>query len=360
MGGDRNRLGRILPQSCTTRSVASVPGAEVRLVGGPPPGPPAAPVGSPFTLSRPSALVLCVAGLAVACSSASPKAALPPTSAPSTAPAPTTPVATTVPLPPRPYPITTTTLALVDPNRPTVSRGHQMAPTRALTTVVWYPTVGTSWPLVVFVPGYQVGPDSYSHLLQTWAAAGYVVAAIEFPLSDAAVAGAALDENDLNNQPSDVRFVMDALITPSGPLAARIDYMRMGVAGHSDGAEAALAVAQQGDVTIKAVIAMSGQPVIPHLAPNPPLLVAQGDVDTINPPVRSQAIFDQATSPRFLLTLKGAGHLAPFAGGTRWQPAVDQVTVDFLDHYLARATDSDVMLLAHGNRPGLTTLVVAG
>jgi len=104
---------------------------------------------------------------------------------------------------------------------------------------------------------------------------------------------------------------------------------------------------------------MSGQPVVPHFAPNPPLLVAQGDVDAINPPARSQAVFDQATGPRFLLTLEGAGHLAPFAGGTRWQPAVDQVTIDFLDHYLARTSDSDGPLLAHGNRPGLTRLVAA-
>lgn len=290
--------------------------------------------------------------------SAAPNAALP-KAAPATT-ATTAAVATTVPLPPRPYPVTTTTVAVVDPTRATVSRGHQIGSTRSLTTVVWYPTVGSTWPLVVFAPGFEVGPDSYSHLLQTWAAAGYVVAAVEFPLSDSAVAGPALDENDLGNEPSDVRFVMGALVGPASPVAARIDPVRMAVAGHSDGAEAALAVAQQGDVTVKAVIAMSGQPVVPHLAPNPPLLVAQGDVDAINPPGRSQAVFDQASGPRYLLTLQGAGHLAPFAGGTRWQPAVDQVTIDFLDRYLARSTDSDASLLVDGNRPGLARLVGAG
>jgi len=255
--------------------------------------------------------------------------------------------------------VASTTLPLVDQNRATVSRGRQVSPTRSLTTVVWYPTVGATWPLVVFAHGYQVGPETYAHLLQTWAAAGYVVAAPEFPLSDPAVAGPALDENDLQNEPSDVRFVMSALITPGGPMADRIDNMRMGVAGHSDGAEAALAVAQQGDITIKAVIAMAGQPVIPHLSPNPPLLVAQGDADTINPPARAQAVFDQAAAPRFLFLLQGGGHLAPFAGGTQWQPAVDQVTTDFLDRYLARTTGSDAGLLAHGNRPGLAQLRAA-
>jgi dienelactone hydrolase len=266
----------------------------------------------------------------------------------------TTSTSTTVALPPPPYPVATTTIALVDASRPTVSRGVRVAATRALTTVVWYPTVGTHWPLVMFAPGYQVGPETYSALCRRWAAAGYVVAAPRFPLSDPSVAGSALDELDLDNQPADVRFVMGSLVSSAGS-ALPIDPTRIAVTGHSDGAEDALAVGEQGVAAVKAVIAMSGQPV-PRQGPNPPLLVMQGDQDTINPPARSQAVFDQATSPRFLLTLLGAGHLPPFAGGSKWQTVVEAVTVDFLNHYLAATTKSDAQMLADAHHFALAIL----
>ena len=275
---------------------------------------------------------------------------------PSTPGGPTTSTASApVTRPPRPYPVGTVTVSLVDASRPTVSRGQVLATSRTLTTVVWYPEIAAPSPLVVFAPGFMVGPDTYRHLGETWAAAGYVVAAPEFPLSDQAVAGAALDENDLQNEPGDMRFVLASLLDPANVLAGRIDRARAAVAGHSDGAEAALAVAQQGDAGLQAAMVFSGQPVNPAAA-TPPLLVAQGSVDDINPPDRGQAVYDQATSPRFLLTLVGAGHLAPFAGGSRWQPVVDQVTIDFLDRYVSGRSDSAAALVADGRRPGLASM----
>lgn len=230
-----------------------------------------------------------------------------------------------------------------------------MAATRSLATVVWYPAVAGRRPLVLFAPGYNVGPETYDHLCRAWAAAGYVVASPKFPLSDPAVAGSALDERDLDNQPADLVFVTAALIAPGSPVAARIDPARMAVTGHSDGAEDALALGQQAAPAVKAVIAMSGQPV-GQRRPNPPLLVMQGDQDTINPPALSQAVYDQATSPRYLVTLVGAGHLPPFAGGTRWQSAVEAVTVDFLNLYVAATAANDSQMRADANHPGVTIL----
>jgi predicted dienelactone hydrolase len=272
------------------------------------------------------------------------------------APLPTSTAPTTLPLPPPPYQVTSTTLPFVDTSRPTISRGVRISPTRTLTTVVWAPEIGGPWPLVVFAPGYRVGPDTYAHLCQAWAAAGYVVAAPEFPLADPAVAGTAIDEGDLNNEPADVEFVIASLADSSSPVAALIDTSRIAVTGHSDGAEAALAVGQQGNPTIKAVIAMSGQPVVSHHAPNPALLVIQGDSDTINPPARSLAVYQQAASPRFLLTLVGGPHLTPFAGGSQWQPIVESVTVDFLDHYLSGTRSDDSQMQADASHTGLSTL----
>lgn len=254
-----------------------------------------------------------------------------------------------------------TTVALVDGSRPTVSRGAKVSASRALTTVVWSPAVAGAhrWPLVVFAPGYRVGPGTYASLCRYWAARGYVVASPSFPLADPAVAGAAVDEGDLSNEPADVRFVIASLLDPAGPAAAvtvSIEADKLAVAGHSDGAEVALAVAQPATPTIKAVIAMAGQPVVPNRLPNPPLLVMQGDHDTINPPGRSRAVYDGAAPPRFLLTLLGASHLAPFSGGSPWQAVVEAVSVDFLNHYLAGTTTDDTQLVADAAHPGLSSL----
>ena len=229
-------------------------------------------------------------------------------------------------------------MRLVDHSRPTVSDGRRLSAERVLVTRVWYPAVSGRWPLVVFAPGYQVGPEPYVALLTAWAAHGYVVAAVEFPLTDAAVAGPNLDENDLQNEPADLRFVTDELVAPGGPLAARIDRTRVAVAGHSDGAEAALAAsmakAPTGQPRYRAVIAMSAQPV-PIASPNPPILVTQGDADQINPAALGYQTWQDARGPKYLLVLRGGGHLPPLEAGSAWLPGVVAVSEAFLDGYAA-------------------------
>jgi dienelactone hydrolase len=264
----------------------------------------------------------------------------PPPSAPAPEP-PTTArtVPSTVPAGP-PYPIGEVTLALVDQSRPTVSAGRTISATRALTTLVWFPRTTGRWPLVVFAHGFQVSPQPYTTLLESWASHGYVVAAPEFPLTDQAVAGPYLDESDIQNQPADVRFVTDQLLSASSSVATRIDPGRVAAAGHSDGAETALAASTArvppGEPAYRAVIVLSGQPVPAGARPNPPILVVQGDADTINPPSLGYATWDQAASPRYLLVMSGAGHLPPYEAGSAWLPGVVDATEAFLDIFVAQ------------------------
>ncbi len=236
------------------------------------------------------------------------------------------------------------TLDMVDHSRGTVSGDRVISDSRALTTLVWYPTEGGPWPLVVFAHGFEVGPGPYEGLLRTWAEAGYVVAAPEFPLTDAEVAGSDLDESDLDNQPADLAFVFARLLDPLGALSGYVDPTRLGVAGHSDGAQTALATAAAPPVALGGVIVLAGAPVGSGPSGNPPILVAHGDADSIDPYEQGRSVYDGASSPRFLLTLLGGEHLPPFTEGSQYQDVVDKTTIDFLDAYVGRTGPATALL----------------
>lgn len=274
----------------------------------------------------------------------------------STVPEPTSPVSTAPAGPP--FPVATLSLPLVDRSRPTVSRGRTLNTTRALTTTVWFPDRPGRFPLVVFAHGFQVSPSPYTSLLESWAAHGYVVAAPAFPLTDPDVAGPNLDEGDINNQPADVRFVTDQLVAAASPLSRRIDPGRVAVAGHSDGAETALAAstapAPPGEPAYRAVIVLSGQPVPGAAGHNPPALVVQGDADTINPPDYGYSAWDQAASPKYLLVLRGGGHLPPYEAGSRWLAGVETVSESFLDTYMSGAGSVSSIASAAAHSPGVS------
>jgi hypothetical protein len=195
-------------------------------------------------------------------------------------------------------------------------------------------------------------------LLETWAAHGYVVVGSEFPLTDAVIAGSNLDENDINNQPADLRFVAYALVSAL-PVGAHVDPARVAVAGHSDGAESALvaspAPATAGEPRYRAVIAMSVQPrPISGVMANPPFLVTQGDADMITPPPLGQQTWRQAAGPKYFLDIHGGGHLPPLQAGSAWLPSVKAASEAFLDAYVAGDGAASGVAAAVSNAPLLS------
>jgi dienelactone hydrolase len=247
----------------------------------------------------------------------------------------------------------------VDRTRTAHFRNGAVEPRRLLTYVRIPQEPGRRLPVIVFAHGFRSTPGVYAALLDAWAQAGYLVAAPIFPGENPQAAGGA-DENDLVNEPGDISFVISKLLrTPA--LASVVDPDRIAVAGQSDGAIAAFAVAYDSrlrDPRVRAAVVLSGaeldgQP--SRFDPgSPPLLATQGTHDPVNPPSASYRLFHAAAAPKFLLRLLGAGHRAPYSTDRRELLVVERVTIAFLDHYLKGAPLAP--LLAAGDDASLARL----
>jgi dienelactone hydrolase len=232
---------------------------------------------------------------------------------------------------------------------------------RILVTDVRYPTQGRGpFPLIVFAHGFALTPLTYARLLDTWARAGYIVAAPIFPVENANAPGGP-DESDLENQPRDMSFVISRLVAPTSPIRELVDARKIAVAGHSDGAETSLTVAYDRrfrDRRIDAAIVLSGAALPGFTTPpagSPPLLAVQGTSDPTNVPAMTASYYRWMHRPKFLLWLLGATHLAPYTTSDRWLTVVERTTTIFLDHFLRGAPLQP--LIAAGTRAGTARIL---
>ena len=269
---------------------------------------------------------------------------------------------------PRGLATTSASLALVDPSRPTVSRGRTIATSRTLTTTVVRPTAGGPWPLLVFAHGFQLGPPSYTRVMHALAGSGYVVAAPSFPLADAAVGGANIDRGDIPNQSGDLSFVIDRLLADGGGDAgvrAAIDRQHIGAVGHSDGADTVLDLGYTPgrlDARVQAVVAMSPDAMTGSggSGGSAPLLITHGDRDSIVPYSNATTVFGQTHVHRFLMTLLGADHLPPVTGAAPWTPVLDRTVLAFLDQRVAGRGGTDQDVIDAATVAGVATIRSAG
>jgi hypothetical protein len=261
----------------------------------------------------------------------------------------------------------------------TFTRHSRGAGTRILQVTVRFPRTpggnagaGGGYPLIAFAPGFDQCAASYSDLLQQWASAGYVVAAVNFPLTNCSVA--APNESDLSNQPADMAFVIRRLSALSARAGDRLTGLiavgRVAVAGHSDGGDTVAAMAAMSccrDPGLKAVIVLAGAewPALQgkwFSAPTPPMLYVQGSADTCNPPRASVTLYEADTrGKRYYLDLFGANHLVPYEGNSEPEPVVAQVTIDFLDRYLASPPSAQgAAMRRDARKPGVSELFSGG
>ena len=251
---------------------------------------------------------------------------------------------------------------------------------RTLPTTFWFLKARrpTPLPLLVFVHGYDQTPSDYHNLITAWAAAGYLVAAPTFPRTSHVAPGGP-DASDYRNEPADVSFVITQVLAlgagTAGPIAGRVDPMRVAVVGHSLGAEVVLGLRNRcwREPRLVAAISLAGSeqynPGVPAFPASGyfagvtvPLLLVHGDADAENPYDRSVTAYAGASPPKFFVTLHGVGHRTPYENAPGSDPAaraVAKTTVDFLAAYVKGDRRALRRLARDGNVASVASLQAA-
>lgn len=282
-------------------------------------------------------------------------------------------------LPAPAYAVGNIAVPMVDDSRPTPADGPVPGhPGRTLRVEIYYPATGvpgsplseygkaartgSRFPLIVFAHGFGSSPAAYQALLVRWAAAGFVVAAPTFPLTNVTTPGGA-DLADYVNQPGDVSFVISQMLDASqsgqGPLAGLIDPSEIGAAGHSLGGVTTLGLVGDSccrDARVGAAVVISGDAIsFPGggaVAPSIPMLFVHGDADQVVPYASSIVAFDGARGPKGLLTLIGGGHDTPVDAAGPAFVSVLRTTTDFFDFALKHSPSAAASLRRDGRIPG--------
>lgn len=219
-----------------------------------------------------------------------------------------------------PFEVSTSEWVFVDKSRGTPATGDFPAlPDRTLETLVFLPEGAGKRPLLIFSHGLGATPQFYESLIETVAAAGFVVVAPAFPLTNLN-APAGPDAADTQQQPGDVSFMIDTVSTAVAagepPFAGAVDVDAIGTFGHSNGAITTLGIAANSccvDPRIDAAAAIAGT-ASPFndgdydFGSSAPLLLVHGTLDVLVPFEGSVRVFNEVEAAKGLLTLTDQDH----------------------------------------------------
>ncbi len=237
----------------------------------------------------------------------------------------------------------------IDTTRSTTASGSRPeATSRTLETTIYVPSGRSRRPLIVFAHGSDGHPDKFTELLGAWVAAGYVVAAPAFPLSNATVPRPDQSISDVVHQPGDLSFVLTEVLDLArdrkSALYRRIDRKAIGVGGLSLGGATTYGAAFTeccGDDRFIAAAVLDGVQLSvgddpergkPVLDGHIPLLLVHSDVDPVLPYSLATTAFESAAPPVWFVTLHGASHASQFENDVTAYDAIGkQITIDFWD-----------------------------
>jgi dienelactone hydrolase len=190
------------------------------------------------------------------------------------------------------------------------------------------------FPLVLFSHGLRGSPEAYEPSLRTIAAAGFVVAAPEYPHTSEGAAE--YNPVDLINQPADASAVITAVLTLSAttgdPLAGHVDSNRIAAMGHSAGGYTTMGLLSGfRDHRVRAAVVLAGASLGGSYAdPAVPVLFVHGEADTVVPYAHGRATYDYLPWPKAFLTVIDGGHTDFLDRDSRAATAVTETVVDFL------------------------------
>ena len=214
----------------------------------------------------------------------------------------------------------------VDDSRPTAANGDYSGdPNRRMRGMVWHPASSAEgpFPLIVYSHGFTSTFEGGAYLAQHLASHGFVVVAVNYPLTHFGAPGGP-NAMDVVNQPADISFIIDSVLAqsqaPDHPLAGLVDSARIGVTGISLGGMTTTLVAyhpEMRDPRIGAALSIAGPTAIFNhrffTHASVPFLMLAGDIDALVPyPSNAAPVPDKVPGSQ-LVTVAGASHTG-FAG----------------------------------------------
>jgi dienelactone hydrolase len=227
---------------------------------------------------------------------------------------------------PGPHEVRSYEQVFIDSSRPTAANGEYAGEDhRRLEGRVWHPAHGEGgpYPLVVYSHGFTSSRDGGAYIAEHLASHGYVVVAVNYPLTNMYAPGGP-NVKDVVNQPGDVSFLIDSLLaqsaTPDHVLDGMIDAARIGVTGISLGGLTSTLVAfhpDMADERVAASLSIAGPTALFTPAffrhRDVPFLMLAGDIDAMVPYPSNAAPVPELVPGGELVTVANASHTG-FAG----------------------------------------------
>lgn len=235
---------------------------------------------------------------------------------------------------------------------------------RPLPVTLWYPAQGSRvadgrFPVVLYSHGLASLPEQHSGLTARWAAAGFVVAAPEYPHTRRGAAR--FSRADVRHQPADGWRVIRHLVRldrrAGDPLAGHLDVQHMAAAGHSAGGFTTAGMFTSGHpARLRAGIVIAGGGMAGSFAgPTAPILFVHGTADSVVPLSVGRAAYRRTPGPAYFLSLLGQGHGEYLVPGRPGFAQVLGTTTDFLRWTLYGDPEAARRLPARALLPNVTT-----
>lgn len=213
-------------------------------------------------------------------------------------------------------------IALTDSSRSTMANGtYEGSDSRLLEGYVWYPdaTQAGPFPLVVYSHGYMSSVDEADYMVDFLVPKGYVVVAVNYPLSNGAAPGGPV-VTDVINQAGDVSYVIDQLLARNAAsgdsLQGLIDPQRIAAVGLSLGGLTTQLAAyhpEARDRRIQTAVSIAGPSAMLEReffqTTNMPFMMVGGTDDAIVPYGMNAAPMPDKVDNSWLVTLDGGSHV---------------------------------------------------